>query len=371
MRTKLLALAAVGLLATAAMTACDGKGDSDDAGDGGTGTGGSGKAMVGVIMPDTKSSTRWSTDDPKYLKATFDKNGVPVEIQNAQGDKENFKRIAKEMISNGAKVLIMANLDSISAKAVIDDAHAKDVKVIDYDRLTLNGNADYYVSFDGQAVGEQQARGLRDCLAKLKVKDPVIAELNGSPTDNNATLFKAGYDGVLQPYFDDSTYTKGPDQWVPDWDNEEGAKIFTQMITQQPKIGGVLAANDGIGNAVIEVLRKKGLNGKVPVTGQDATVQGLQNILAGDQCMTVYKPFEPLATTAANVATELFQNKKPSEKTVPLKDPESGGYVPFIRQFPRTVTIANVGDLVTEGYVSKKQLCTGKFAALCKEHGIK
>jgi D-xylose transport system substrate-binding protein len=370
MRTKLLALAAVGLIATAAMTACDGSGDSDDAGDGGTGTGGSGKAMVGVIMPDTKSSTRWSTDDPKYLKATFDKNGVPVEIQNAQGDKENFKRIGKEMIANGAKVLIIANLDSISGKAVIDEAHSKSVPVIDYDRLTLNGGADYYVSFDGELVGQQQAYGLRNCLTKLKDANPVIAELNGSPTDNNATLFKGGYDGILQPFFDDSTYTKGPDQWVPDWDNEEGAKIFTQMITQQPKIGGVLAANDGLGNAVIEVLRKKGLNGKVPVTGQDATVQGLQNILSGDQCMTVYKPFEPLATAAANAATDLFKGKKPPVKDQ-IKDPESGGYVPFVKQAPRSITIDNVSDLVTEGYVSKKQLCTGKYAKLCSQHGIK
>nr|WP_296064427.1 substrate-binding domain-containing protein [uncultured Actinoplanes sp.] len=371
MRTKLLALAAVGLLATAAMTACDGSGDTDDAGDGGTGTGGSGKAKVGVIMPDTKSSTRWSTDDPKYLKQTFDKNGVPVEIQNAQGDKENFKRIAKDMIAGGAKVLIMANLDSISGKAVIDDAHAKNVKVIDYDRLTLNGNADYYVSFDGGKVGEQQAYGLRNCLSAKKVTDPVIAELNGSPTDNNATLFKEGYDGVLQPFFDDSTYTKGPDQWVPDWDNDEGAKIFSQMLSQQPKISGVLAANDGLGNAVIEVLRKKGLNGKVPVTGQDATVQGLQNILAGDQCMTVYKPFQPLAETAANLATELFQGKKVTANTQPLKDPESGGYVPFVSLPPSSIDITKVKSLVDDGYVTKKQLCTGKFAALCKQHGIK
>jgi len=371
MRTKLLALAAVGLIATAAMTACDGSGDSGDAGDGGTGTGGSGKAMVGVIMPDTKSSTRWSTDDPKYLKATFDANSVPVDIQNAQGDKENFKRIGKEMIANGAKVLIIANLDSISGKAVIDEAHSKDVPVIDYDRLTLNGGADYYVSFDGGLVGQQQANGLRNCLSKLKVKNPVIAELNGSPTDNNATLFKDGYDGVLQPFFDDSSYTKGPDQWVPEWDNEEGTKIFSQMLAQQPKIGGVLAANDGLGNAVIEVLRKKGLNGQVPVTGQDATVQGLQNILAGDQCMTVYKPFKPLAQKAATLATELFKGAKVTAKTVPLKDPESGAYVPFVSLAPFSIEVNQVKSLVDQGYVSKKQLCTGKFAELCKEHGIK
>jgi D-xylose transport system substrate-binding protein len=370
MRKKLLALATAGLLATVTMTACDDSDQSSDAGSGsGSAGGGSGKARVGVILPDTKSAQRWSTDDPKFLKAAFDAAGVPAEIQNAQGDRANFIKIGENMVNSGVKVLIIANLDSDSAKTVIDKAKEKKVPVIDYDRLTLNGGADYYVSFDNEQVGKLQAFGLLNCLAEKNVQNPIIAELNGSPTDNNATLFKNGYDAQLDPKYDTGLFTKGPDQFVPDWDNEEGGKIFEQMLTQQPKISGVLAANDGLGNAVIEVLRKKKLNGKVPVTGQDATVQGLQNILAGDQCITICKKIKPEAEAAANLAVKLFKGDKP---TAPyqIHDPESGAYVPFVKLEPNAITIDNVDDVVTDGFVTKKELCAGKFAALCEEHGI-
>jgi D-xylose transport system substrate-binding protein len=369
MRTKLLALAAVGLMATTVMTACDGSGDSSDASSGGTAAGGETGARVGVIMPDTKSSTRWSSDDPKFLQAAFDKAKIKVEIKNAQGDAENFKRIGDQMINSGAKVIIMASLDSDSGKAVIDAAHAKHIPVIDYDRMTLNGGADYYVSFDGGKVGDAQASQLQNCIAAKNIQDPIVAELNGSPTDNNATLFKDGYDAQLQPLYDAGTYQKGPDQWVPNWDEGEATAIFTQMLSQQPKIGAVLAANDGIANAVIAVLKKKGLNGKVPVTGQDATVEGLQNILSGDQCMSVWKKFQPEAETAANLAVQLYNGKKPQLKDQ-LKDPESGAYVPFASLVPVAVTVNNIKDMVDEKAVTYKQLCNGKFAPLCAQHDI-
>ncbi|GAA0582129.1 substrate-binding domain-containing protein [Paractinoplanes ferrugineus] len=370
MRKKLLALATVGLLATATMTACD---DSDQSSDAGSGSGnsgaGSGKARVGVILPDTKSSQRWKTDDPKFLKASLDAAGIPSDIQNAQGDRANFIKIGEEMINTGVKVLIIANLDSDSAKAVIDKAKEKKVPVIDYDRLTLNGGADYYVSFDNEQVGKLQAYGLIDCLKKRNVKNPVIAELNGSRSDNNATLFKNGYDQLLQPKYDSAEYTQGPDQYVPDWDADEAGRIFTQMLEQQPKIAGVLAANDGLGGAAIEVLRKKKLNGKVPVTGQDATVQGLQNILTGDQCLTVYKAIEPEAEAAGKLAAQLFKGEKPAVSEQ-LKDPESGAYVPFVKLQPNAITIDKVKDVVASGFVTKKELCTGKYAALCEENGV-
>jgi D-xylose transport system substrate-binding protein len=370
MRKKLLALAMVGLLATVTMTACDDSDQSSDAGSGSDSSGGgSGKARVGVILPDTKSSQRWKTDDPKFLKAAFDAAGVPAEIQNAEGDRANFVKIGEQMVNSGVKVLIIANLDSDSAKTVIDKAKEKKIPVIDYDRLTLNGGADYYVSFDNEQVGKLQAYGLIDCLKTKKAKNPIIAELNGSRTDNNATLFKDGYDGLLDQKYDTAEYTKGPDQFVPDWDNEEAGKIFEQMLEQQPKIAGVLAANDGLGNAAIEVLRKKKLNGKVPVTGQDATVQGLQNVLTGDQCVTVYKAIQPEAEAAAQLAVKLFKGEKPTVSEQ-LKDPESGAYVPFVKLQPNAITIDKVKDVVTSGFVTKKELCTAKYAALCEEHGV-
>ncbi|GIM95360.1 sugar ABC transporter substrate-binding protein [Paractinoplanes toevensis] len=370
MRKKLLALATVGLLATVTMTACDDSDGSSDASSGNDGGGsGSGKARVGVIMPDTKSSQRWKTDDPKFLKAAFDAAGVPVEIQNAEGDRANFQKIGDQMINSGIKVLIIANLDSDSGKAVIENAKANKIPVIAYDRLIRNGGADYYVSFDNEKVGKYQAYGLINCIESKNIKNPVIAELNGSSTDNNASLFKAGYDSQLQPKYDSAEYTKGPDQSVPDWDNDEAGKIFEQMIQQQPKIDGVLAANDGLGNAVIEVLRKKGLAGKVPVTGQDATLQGLQNLLTGEQCVTIYKRIKPEADAAAGLAIKLFKGEKPSV-TGQIKDPESGAYVPFVSLEPLQIDVTRVKDVVTDGFVTKKDLCAGKYAKLCTQYGV-
>ncbi|GIE97385.1 sugar ABC transporter substrate-binding protein [Paractinoplanes rishiriensis] len=368
MRKKLLAVAAVGLMASGGMTACD-DADSSSEASSTTTSGSSGEARVGVILPDTKSSQRWGTDDPKFLKEAFDAAGVPVEIKNAEGDRAAFQRIGEEMINGGVKVLIIANLDSITGKAVLDKARAKKIPTIDYDRLTLNGGANYYVSFDNERVGELQAYGLTKCLADAGVRNPVVAELNGSPTDNNATLFKAGSTSVLQPRYDNAEYTKGPDQSVPDWDNEEGGKIFEQMIQQQPRISAVLAANDGLAGAVIKVLRKKGLNGKVPVTGQDATVEGLRNILTGDQCMTIYKKIKPEAETAASLAVQLFKGQEPVV-TSQIKDPESGAYVRFAKLPPESIDITTVRNVVADGFVAKKDLCTGKYAKLCDRYGV-
>jgi len=316
MRKGLFALAAVGLLATGSIAACS---KSTTTSGGGSKSG----KQVGIILPDTKSSQRWGTDDPKYLKAAFDAAGVTYDMQNAQGDKQQFQTIADGMISEGVKVLIIVNLDSGTGKAVLDKAKAAGIATIDYDRLTLGGNAKYYVSFDNVKVGELQGQGLVDCLTAKKYVKPVVAELNGSPTDNNATLFKQGYDSVLKPKFDDGTFVKGPDQSVPDWDNAQGGTIFEQMLTSNNKIKGVLAANDGLGNAAIAVLKKNKLNGQVPVTGQDATVQGLQNILAGDQCMTVYKAIKKEADAASSLAIDLAQGKTPTTATGSITDPET------------------------------------------------
>ncbi|GAA2871278.1 sugar ABC transporter substrate-binding protein [Actinoplanes cyaneus] len=382
MRKALIGLAAAGLMTSVTLTACDGgSGDGDTSGSNDTfsstaSSSGEGRNGVGVVMPDTQSSTRWSKDDPTYLKAAFKRANVPVEIQNAQGDAEQFKGIAKAMLDSGVKVLIIANLDSGSGKWVIDLARSRKVPVIDYDRLTLNGGADFYVSFDNELVGRKQAEGLIKCLdaKNLPAKPaPVIAELNGSPTDNNATLFKAGYDSVLQPKFDSGAYTKGPDQFVPAWDNKEGAKIFTQMLQQWPNIAGVLSANDGLGAAAISVMKtaKPPLNGKVPVTGQDATVEGLQNILAGDQCMTVFKNTKTEADAAADLAIQLVKGQKQTAQMGKVKDPESGAYIPSLLLPPISVTADNIyKDVVATGAVKAADICTDKFLALCKDHKL-
>nr|WP_062334080.1 substrate-binding domain-containing protein [Herbidospora sakaeratensis] len=327
------------------------------------------QGKIGVILPDSKSSARWETADRKYLEEAFKAAGVAYDIQNAQGDKTQFQTIADQMITGGVTVLAIVNLDSGTGKAVLDKAKAQGIATIDYDRLTLGGKADYYVSFDNTAVGKLQGEGLSKCLDDAKAEKPIISYLNGSPTDNNATLFKEGYDGVLKPKFDSGDYVKGPEDSVPDWDNAQAGTLFEQQLTKEPKIAGVLAANDGLGNAAIAVLKKNNLNGKVPVTGQDATAQGLQNILAGDQCMTVYKAVKQEADATAQLAIALAKGEKPAA-TGTVKDTETGADVPAVLLTPVAIYKENVKDVVADGYVTKEELCTGDFAAMCTEAGI-
>ena len=378
MRRALLAMAAAGLLATAGMTGCTDGGGATSTGSGSGSTGGRpGAAPIGIILPDTSTSQRWKVDDPKYLKAAFDAAGVPVDLQNAQGDKARFATIADQMINDGVKVLMIVNLDSPTGRAALAKARAAGIRTIDYDRLTLGGGADYYVSFDNVKVGELQGLGLIGCLSAQRAVNPVVAELNGSPTDNNATLFKQGYDAKLQPMYDDAKYVKGPDQSVPDWINSEGGVIFKQMLQQWPNIRGVLAANDGLANAVIGVLKQHNLNGRVPVTGQDATVDGLRNILTGDQCLTVYKAIRPEAEAAANLAVSLYRGAKPTAQTVGqrigrIKDPESGAYVPFVSLTPELITKSNIQRVIADGFADVKDVCRGEpYARLCQENNIK
>lgn len=371
MRKGILSLTAAAAALTLGLTACGGQsGDTTSAQNSGSAAPSAAKAAkVGVILPDSKSSARWETADRKYLEEAFKAAGVEYDIQNAQGDKNAFQTIADQMITNGANVLMIVNLDSGTGKTVIDKARSQGVATIDYDRLTLGGGAAYYVSFDNTKVGQLQGEGLVKCLADKKAEKPIVAELNGSPTDNNATLFKQGYDGVLQPKYDAGEYVKGPDQSVPDWDNAQAGTIFENMLSEQPKIAGVLAANDGLGNAAITVLKKNNLNGKVPVTGQDATVQGLQNILAGDQCMTVYKAIKQEADAGAKLAIAVAKGEQPTVSGK-VTDSESKKDVPSELLTPQAIFFDTVKDVVADGYVTKEELCTGDFAAKCTEAGI-
>ena len=363
MRRRFLSVLAAVAALTLILAACGG---DDDGGD--TAAGGADKpAKVGVILPDTKSSARWENNDKPLLEAAFKAAGVEYDIQNAQGDKTQFQTIADQMITGGANVLMIVNLDSGTGKAVLDKAKSQGVATIDYDRLTLNGGAQYYVSFDNVAVGTLQGEGLAKCLEAKGKSSANIVYLNGSPTDNNATLFKQGYDGVLSKM---SQYKKVDDQSVPDWDNQQAGTIFEQMYTKADgKIDGVLAANDGLGNAAIAILKKNNANGEVPVTGQDATVQGLQNILTGDQCMTVYKAIKKEADAAAALAVGLAKGEQQSAPDT-IKDPESGKDVPSVLLEPVAITIDNVNDVVADGYIKKSELCSGSYAAKCTEAGV-
>jgi D-xylose transport system substrate-binding protein len=368
---RALALASALCALSFGVAACGG--DDDNGGGGGTSSSSSsgGKAdKVAVLLPDSKSSVRWETADRPLLKAAFDKAGVPVTITNAEGDKSTQQQQAEQAITNGAKVLLLVNLDSGSGAAIEANAKSQGVKVIDYDRLTLKGQADYYVSFDNVAVGRLQGQGLVDCLNDNKVSNPKIAELNGSPTDNNATLFKQGYDSVLDPLFKSGKAQKVADQSVPDWDNQKALTIFEQMLQKENnQIDGVLAANDGLGNAAISAIKQRKLD-QIPVTGQDATAEGIQNILAGDQCMTVYKAIQAEADAASKLAIALAKGEQPPAGLVNGKSDDTARQVPSVLLKPQAITKDNIDVVIKDGFLKKEDICTGQFAQFCTELGL-
>jgi D-xylose transport system substrate-binding protein len=325
---------------------------------------------VGVLLPDTKSSVRWESFDRPLLQDAFKKAGVPVTIENAQGDKSTQQQQAEQLITNGAKTLLLVNLDSGSGAAIEANAKSRGVKVIDYDRLTLKGSADYYVSFDNVQVGKLQGQGLVGCLKKSGAAKPAIAELNGSPTDNNATLFKQGYDSVLKPLYSAGKATKVADQSVPDWDNQKALTIFEQMLQKSSnKIDGVLAANDGLGNSVISALKARKLK-QIPVTGQDATPQGIQHILLGDQCMTVYKAVKKEADAASQLAIALSKKQAAPAGLVNGQSDDSARKVPSVLLTPQLITKANVKVPFDDGFLKPSEVCVGQYAAACKSAGI-
>jgi D-xylose transport system substrate-binding protein len=352
-----------------AIAAC-GSSDSSSTSSGSSSTSGGKAQKVGVLLPDTQSSIRWESFDRPLLQQAFKAAGVPVTIDNAQGDKSTQQQQAEQLITNGAKVLLLVNLDSGSGAAIEANAKSRGVKVIDYDRLTLKGQADYYVSFDNVQVGKLQGQGLVDCLNKSGSSAPSIAELNGSPTDNNATLFAQGYNSVLNPLYKAGKAKRVADQSVPDWDNQKALTIFEQMLQKtNNKIDGVLAANDGLGNSVISALKARKLK-QLPVTGQDATPQGIQNILAGDQCMTVYKAVKKEADAASKLAIALSKGTQPPAGLVNGRTFDTARQVPSVLLTPQAITKDNVKVVFDDGFLKPSEVCVGKYASLCQQAGI-
>jgi len=326
---------------------------------------------VGVILPDSASSARWETADRPLLKAAFDAAGIQSDIQNAGGDVAKFQSIADGMISEGVKAMLIVNLDSDSGAAVIKKANAANIPVIDYDRLTLGGGATYYVSFDnvkvGTAIGEGLVKGMK---ANGKSSGPVVL-LNGSPTDNNATLFKQGYATVLKG----AGYTVAADQAVKDWDNQQALTDFEQIFTKtKGNFVGVASANDGLGGSVVAVLQKNGLAGKIPVTGQDATDEGLQRVLLGTQYVTVYKAIKKEADAASALAIKIIQGDKAGADalaTGKVKDTKTGADVASVLLDPQPIYKANVKDVIADGFTTAAKICTTPaLKTACAANGI-
>jgi D-xylose transport system substrate-binding protein len=367
---RMLALVMV-LIAALVVGACGGEEEEPAGGGGGGGGEAQAQGKVGVILPDAASSARWETADRKFLGEAFEKAGVEYDIQNANGDKAKFATIADQMINGGVTVLMLTNLDSPSAATVIKKATDQGIPTIDYDRLTLGGKAAYYVSFNNVAVGTNIGEGLVKCMQENGDDSGPVALLNGSPTDNNATLFKQGYEKAIR----DAGYEIVADQSVPDWDNTKAGTIFEQMYTKvNGNLVGVAAANDGLGGAVAAVLKRNGDTDKVPTTGQDATAEGLQRVLAGSQCMTVYKAIRKEADAAAELAIALTKGDKAAADQLAsgtVEDTETGEQVKSVLLEPQPIFRDNVKDVIADGFVAPEDVCSS--AALrkaCAEAGV-
>lgn len=347
-------------------------------GDTGTTVTAGGEGSIWVLLPDSASSARWETDDRRFFQEAFtaaglvenDPNGFT--IVNAEGDAATQQSQAEQAIASGAKVILLVNLDSGSGAAIIAAAHEAGAAVVDYDRLTIEGDgADVYVSFDNVAVGQTMADVLTPAIDALAVDVPQVALLNGGPTDNNSTLFKEGYSAIVTEKVDAGEWALAADQDTPNWDNQEALRIFEQMLTDTGgAIDAVFAANDGLAGSVIAALQAAGAD-PVPLSGQDATAAGIQNILAGWQTMTVYKPIKAEAAAAAAAALALYNGEDVTALSGDfVVDSINNGTsdLPFIALTPIGVTVDNIADtVIADGFRTWEEVCTGDFAEFCPE----
>ena len=373
MRSKSLALIAVGTGLAVVMTGCGANTSSGGSGSTNSNSGGGG-AKVGVILPETATSARWEGFDKPLLEAALKKEGLDPDIQNAQGDVQKFSTLADGMINAGVKVLIIATPNSEVGASVAKKAQAQGIQVIDYDRLNLGGSSKYYVSFDNVKVGELQGQGFADAM-KDKPQGANVIEIEGAPTDNNATLFTEGQHKVLDAKYASGDLKKVQSQPIDGWDNQKGGQVFEQILTSNGgKVDGVVAANDGLAGAVITVLKKVGLAGKVPVTGQDATPDGLKAVLRGEQYMTVFKPIKDEAEAAAKLAGALAKGDTAAADKLAsgsTKDTKGNRDVKSVLLSAQMITKDKVKVVVDAGFVKASEICTGDTQAACTELGIK
>jgi len=321
--------------------------------------------QVCVLLPDTKSSVRWVQFDAPDIAKALKAAGVTYSINNALNDPLKQKAQAQACLAAGATVVIETALDNGSAASIEKLFTSKGGKAIDYDRQVTGGSASVYVTFDGTAVGAAQANGV---IAGMKAngtykKTSTVAELWGGQTDQNAFWFKSGNDKVLNPLFKSGALKKGPTQFVPDWDANNAATIFNQMLVKTSNnIQGIIAANDNIAGAVIADLKAKHLK-PIPISGQDASPQGVQYIIAGWQSGTVYKYVPDEAAAAAAAAVALVKGNTPKTNGFRLngKAKEPTLALPVV-----WITKANYTRLFTDHFLKKSDVCVGAFAQYCK-----
>src|SRR5215468_6706725 len=344
--------------------------------------------QVGVILPDTTSSTRYVQFDEPYLNAAFADAGYTQQqyrIDNAQGSDQTQLNDATADINLGAKVLIVDPLDGPTGEAIAKLAQSKGVTLIAYDRAIFAGNKTYYVSFDNEHVGELIGQGFKSCVSDWKISKPQVYVLNGGQdTDPNAISFAEGYNKVVWGQSaktvsagatNSAGYKLVAENFAPGWDNTKGGTIFQQAYTANPKINATIEANDGLANSVITVLKGAGVKpNSVPTTGQDATAQGMAWILEGYQCGSVYKAVYKEAQDAVALGTILLAGGKPpaallNGKTVDPADPSITE--PAILLTPVWVTKANMqSTVVADGFDTATAICTIAGASVCAKAGI-
>jgi D-xylose transport system substrate-binding protein len=367
----------VSVIAAAALTfgvaACGD--DNNDNSSSSTGSGGAasttaksgGAKKVALLLPESKTARYESQDRPLFtakLKAICP--DCQLIYSNADQDAAKQQQQAEAALTQGANVLVLDPVDAASAAAIVNRAKQSKVPVLSYDRLIQKADVDSYISFDNEQVGKLQATSLVDKLKK-DGKTGKIVMINGAPTDSNAALFKKGAHSVI----DSSGLKVGKEYDTPDWSPDKAQSEMEQAITALGKNGfvGVYAANDGTAGGAVAAMKSNGVDPtKIPLTGQDAELAGIQRIVAGDQYMTVYKAIKPEAEQAAQMAYDLAQGKKAATTTT-VNNGQAD--VPSVLLKPVAVTKDNIQDtIVKDGFWKASEICAGQFAAACKSAGI-
>ncbi|MDX6626201.1 MAG: D-xylose transport system substrate-binding protein [Solirubrobacterales bacterium] len=335
------------------------------------GSSGGGGTKVALLLPENETPRYETNDKPDFEKALEEKcSECELIYLNAGGDAEKQQSQAESALTQGAEVMVVDPMDSKSAAAIAEKSQAQGVPVLSYDRLIENGKVDAYVSFDNEKVGELQAEKLSEKLKEDGSPSGPVIMINGDPADPNAALFKKGaHNG-----FEAAGVQVAKEYDTPGWSAENAQREAQQAITALGNNGfaGIYAANDDTGGGAIAALKGAGINPEEkPVTGQDATVAGLQRILAGQQYLTVYKEIEPQATISAEIAISLAEGKGVPKDKITEEVENGKGKVPAVLLEPIAVTKENVkSTVVADGFVTASELCTGPYAAACKEAGI-
>jgi D-xylose transport system substrate-binding protein len=346
--------------------------DDDDGGDTGTGASAGGGAKVALLLPESKTTRYEAHDHPEFEQALA-KECPDCELiySNADQDAAKQQQQVEAALTDGAEVLVLDPVDSASAAGMAAQAKAQGVPVISYDRLITDTDAiDYYVSFDNVKVGELQGKALVDKLAEDGNPTGPIVKIKGSPTDNNAKLFNEG----AQSQFDAAGVEIAQEYDTPDWSPDKAQQEMDQAITAVGKDGftGVYAMNDGTAGGAIAAMKGAGVDPKVvPVTGQDAELEAIQRIIAGEQFMTVYKATKLETAAAAQLAAALAKGEDPPEGLVNGETDNGSISVPSVLEEPVAVTIDNINDtVIKDGYWTVDEICVGDYVQPCQAAGI-